>query len=182
MKSKVNFIIDAIMMLLFTAIAGISFLIKYVLVPGSVRWEKYGRNVELSWLGMDRHEWGSIHFYIGLVLIALLILHIILHWRLILSMFEHIVSTRSARLLSGSIFVILCVIMLGFALFVDPEVIEQGRGNKESLGCGGCSHAPKQIDSDKGFKGLTCPSENSKGGGRGQCLGEGRKHHDKGAQ
>ena len=57
-KSKLNLIIDVFMLLCMAAIAGIGFLIKYVLVPGFRRWEIYDRNVDLSFWGMDRYEWG----------------------------------------------------------------------------------------------------------------------------
>ncbi len=46
-KSKLNLIIDALLLLCIAAIGGIGFLMKYVLVPGSQRWEIYNRNVDL---------------------------------------------------------------------------------------------------------------------------------------
>jgi len=50
-KSKLNLVIDALLLLCLAAIAGIGLLIKYVLVPGYQRWEIYGRNVSLFLLG-----------------------------------------------------------------------------------------------------------------------------------
>jgi hypothetical protein len=41
-RAKLNLIIDALLLLCLAAIAGIGFLIKYVLVPGHLRWEIYG--------------------------------------------------------------------------------------------------------------------------------------------
>jgi len=29
---------------------------------------------------MTRHEWGSIHFYLAVVFVVLMVIHIILHW------------------------------------------------------------------------------------------------------
>ena len=46
-KSKLNLILDVLLMLCFAAIVGIGLLMKYVLVPGYLRWEIYGRNVSL---------------------------------------------------------------------------------------------------------------------------------------
>ncbi|EDY84544.1 hypothetical protein VDG1235_4175 [Verrucomicrobiia bacterium DG1235] len=34
----------------------------------------------LSMLGMTRHEWGELHFYVGLAMAALVLLHLALHW------------------------------------------------------------------------------------------------------
>ncbi|MHC4076764.1 MAG: DUF4405 domain-containing protein [Planctomycetota bacterium] len=61
-RAKLNLIIDALLLLCLAGIAGIGFLIKYVLVPGYQRWEIYGRNVSLFLWGLDRHQWGTIHF------------------------------------------------------------------------------------------------------------------------
>ncbi len=70
-RSKLNLITDGLMLLCMAAIAGIALLIKFVLVPGYQRWEIYGRNVELYFWGLDRHQWGTIHLLFGLVFIAL---------------------------------------------------------------------------------------------------------------
>tara|TARA_R110002033_G_scaffold38827_3_gene78300 strand:+ start:2890 stop:3105 length:216 start_codon:yes stop_codon:yes gene_type:complete len=50
-----------------SAVVGIGFLIKYTLISGKERNVIYGKNVELSLFGMDRHEWGYIHLVIAFV-------------------------------------------------------------------------------------------------------------------
>ena len=80
-KSKLNFVIDALMFLCLMAMAGLGFLMKYVLPSGRDAWAKYGSNLQLSWLGWDRHDWGDIHLYLAFTLLTLLVLHIILHWQ-----------------------------------------------------------------------------------------------------
>jgi hypothetical protein len=55
-KSKLNLIIDTLLLLCIAAIGGIGFLMKYVLIPGYQRWEIYERNVDLFLWGMGRHE------------------------------------------------------------------------------------------------------------------------------
>ena len=64
-KPKFNFIIDAAMFLCVMALAGLGFLMKYVLPSGRDAWAKYGSNLQLSWLGWDRHDWGDIHLYLA---------------------------------------------------------------------------------------------------------------------
>lgn len=54
-KSKLNFVIDAFMFLVLMAMAGLGFLMNYILLPGKDRWVKYGRNVDLTlwgWIAM----------------------------------------------------------------------------------------------------------------------------------
>ena len=55
-KSKLNLIIDVIMLLLMMPIAGIGFMMKYVLVPGFERNVLYGNNVDLEFWGQTRHQ------------------------------------------------------------------------------------------------------------------------------
>ena len=55
-KVKLNFVIDALMFLCMAAIAGMGFLMKYVLLPGRESTIKYGRRVDLSLFGLYRHN------------------------------------------------------------------------------------------------------------------------------
>lgn len=149
-RSKVNFLIDATMFLCILVIAGLGFLMKFVLIPGKERWVKYGRNVELLLLGMDRHQWGAIHLVIGFILLGALSLHIILHWSIIVGLFKKLVKGRRARRIIASSFVIISALAIIVPLTVKPEIQERGRGKGragyESLagmegaleGCGGC--------------------------------------------
>lgn len=125
-KSKLNLLIDALMFLAMAAIGGIGFLMKWVLPPGPDRLARYGRSVEMSWLGMDRHQFGTIHLYIAIVLLGLLVLHIVLHWRQILAIYRRLVSNNESRWAIATLFSIVCAALLAFPLFVKPEVTEAG--------------------------------------------------------
>ena len=82
-KTKINLVIDSTMLLVLMTIAGLGFLIKFVLIPGYKRNAFYQGDVELYFMGLTRHEWGRIHLLLGFVLLFLLLLHIILHWYMI---------------------------------------------------------------------------------------------------
>jgi len=127
-KSKVNFIVDTLMFLCMMAIAGIGLLMKYVLIPGKERVVKYGRDVELYLVGMDRHEWGTVHLVIGFILLGLLVFHIVLHWKMIVNMYYRFLGSRRARILIASVFIIACVLLLSFPFIVNPEVQKRSRG------------------------------------------------------
>ncbi len=133
-RAKLNLIIDALLLLCLAAIAGIGLLIKYVLVPGYQRWEIYGRNVSLFLWGLDRHQWGAIHFIIGLVFLALLVLHIILHWQMIVGIYRGLIPNRFARWVIVLILLVITILLFAFPYFVKPEVIEQGRGKGRGQG------------------------------------------------
>jgi len=135
-RAKLNLIIDALLLLCLTAIAGIGLLIKCVLVPGYQRWEIYERNVGLFFWGLDRHQWGTIHFIIGLVFLALLALHIILHWPIIVATWRKLIPNHFARLMAALIFICITILLLAFSYFVKPQIIEQGRGKQ--IACDQC--------------------------------------------
>ena len=127
-KSKLNLVIDALLLLCVAAILGIGLLIKYILVPGYQRWEIYGRNVSLFLWGLDRHRWGTIHLIIGLVFLALLVLHVALHWDMIVGIYRKLIPNRFARWITALVLICLTILLFGFSYFVKPEVLEYGAG------------------------------------------------------
>jgi hypothetical protein len=72
-RTLVNFVVDVLALAAFVFLMATGTLMRYVLPPGS------GHFATL-W-GMDRHDWGQIHFWIAMVLIAVMALHLFLHWR-----------------------------------------------------------------------------------------------------
>jgi hypothetical protein len=72
-RTVVNFIVDAVAFAAFLLLAATGSLVRYTLPPGS-------GHFKTLW-GMDRHEWGTIHFWIAAVLVAAMAFHLFLHWR-----------------------------------------------------------------------------------------------------
>lgn len=118
------------MFLCMSAIAGIGFLIKYTLINGQERWMVYNDHVELYFWGMDRHEWGSVHLIIAYVLLGLLVLHIILHWKIVVCVYDKMVQRKLARKLISVVFIAIALLFNVVPFFVKPTVckIEQGAG------------------------------------------------------
>ncbi|HRW63054.1 MAG TPA: DUF4405 domain-containing protein [Bacteroidales bacterium] len=130
MKGKINFIIDVVMFALMALLAGIGLLIKYVLLSGTERWLKYDRNVELTFWGMDRHQWGAIHLWIAVALIALLVLHIILHWKMIICLYKKIVENRKGRIICGIALFVITILFVVFPFFIQVEISEMQSGRE----------------------------------------------------
>ncbi len=126
-KPKLNFYIDALMFLVLMAMAGLGFLMNYILPPGREAWAKYGRKVDLTWWGWDRHDWGDIHLYLGFVLLGLLGLHIFLHWGQMVGLFQRFVPAKR-RTLVILVFVVVALLLIYFPFLVSPEIGELGRG------------------------------------------------------
>lgn len=127
-RAKLNLLLDALMFFCIAAMSGIGLLMRNLLLPGYQRWEVYGRNVELFFLGMDRHQWGTIHFAIGLVFLTLLMIHIILHGQQVICIYRKLVPNRLGRWIIALIFVSLISFFFIFSYFVRSEVEERGRG------------------------------------------------------
>jgi hypothetical protein len=151
-KPKLNFIIDATMFLCLMAMAGLGFLMKYSLPPGRDVQATYGRNLYLSWLGWDRHDWGDIHLYLAFALLTLLVVHIILHWQQILGLFQRVVPNPRRRYRIALIFLFLSLLLIYFPFLITPDSKARGRGGYRSqvdgparAGGGGLSLPAKPV-------------------------------------
>lgn len=94
-RSNLNLIIDIILLLLLAAVSGIGILMKYIMPSNySVRREgatSYASDV----LGMNRHEWGYIHWILSLLLLLLVLVHIILHWKMIVNTINRMIPNQT---------------------------------------------------------------------------------------
>jgi len=135
-KARLNLLIDIVMTVLMAAIAGLGFLIHWVLIPGKDRVAVYGRQVDLYWLGLDRHEWGDVHLVIGIALLALLVLHVALHWGLVVGIWRRMVTSGPVRVVLALTMLVLVVVLMAFPVLVTPEVTENGHGHGHGNGAG----------------------------------------------
>lgn len=129
-KSKWNFIIDAIMFILMGVIAGLGLLIKYVLLPGTERWVKFGRSVDMTFWGFDRHDWGTVHLILGITLVVLLILHIILHWNVIICLYKSIIKRKAIRIACALPFTIITLFLICFPFLIRVNIEETLSGRE----------------------------------------------------
>lgn len=118
-----------------SAIIGIGFLIEFTLISGQKRWLEYGDNVELYLMGMDRHQWGSLHLILGFILMGLLAVHIFLHWNVITNVYKKIIQQPLLNKLLAMGFIIICIMLILVPLFVKPEIktIKKGYGRQVTL-------------------------------------------------
>jgi len=72
-RPNVNFAVDCLGFAGFVLLTATGVLMRYLLPPGS------GHSTSI-WT-LDRHEWGSIHFWIAIAFLAVLAFHLFLHWR-----------------------------------------------------------------------------------------------------
>jgi hypothetical protein len=133
-RQKLNIIIDIIMFVVMVLLAVIGFIIRYIIIPGSERWERYGRNVDLTIWGMDRHEWGFIHMILGILLVVMLILHIIFHWQLIICLFRRLIPGKNFRYAIVTLLVIVSALFMAAPFYLNTETGDPIRRQGEGYG------------------------------------------------
>ncbi|MDX9768771.1 MAG: DUF4405 domain-containing protein [Tenuifilaceae bacterium] len=125
-RAKLNLTIDIILFLLLMAMAGMGFLIKYTLLSGEKRNALYGENINLEFLGMDRHEWGTIHLIISLAFVVFMVLHIIFHWKMVVCFFKRLFPKRTPRILFSILISVVGVLLFVFAFIINPTQVHYG--------------------------------------------------------
>ena len=125
-RAKLNLVVDIILFLMLMSMAGIGFLIKYTLLSGEKRNILYGQNVNLELLGLDRHQWGTIHLIVSIVFIVFILLHILLHWKLIGCFFRRLFPKRIPRIVFVILLSVVSVFIFVFAFLFEPNVVEYG--------------------------------------------------------
>ena len=86
-RTHLNFVIDGSAFAAFLFLMSTGLLLRYQLPAGSGGLHGVGAGggagehpVVLLW-GLTRHEWGQIHYWIAGILIAVLAVHALLHWK-----------------------------------------------------------------------------------------------------
>jgi len=70
---KINFWLNVIIYVLLTCLLLTGLFLRYTMPPGSG--EK-----GLEFLGLGRHDWGAVHFWIAVALLVGVAFHLYLHW------------------------------------------------------------------------------------------------------
>jgi hypothetical protein len=111
-------------------------LVRYVLPPGS------GHHTRL-W-GLDRHEWGTVHFWIALGFLAVLALHLFLHWRWIVCVLRGRPRQGSGARLALGMVGVLAILAVAVTPFGSPlERTENARRRTPQVEASG--HEGEQI-------------------------------------
>lgn len=133
LKPKINLVIDGIMFIVIMAVAGLGFMMKWILLPGHKINEVYGTNTDLLFWGMDRHQWGAIHLYLALFLVFLLVLHLVLHWDMIVTIFRQMIPSRRTRIVFAVVLGALGIFLALSPLNINPDVVPLERSYRNRV-------------------------------------------------
>lgn len=109
-RLQLNIIIDLAMFLamVVTSISGI--MIKIIAPLRRHATEDWVRELaEGLMLGVGRRWWAEIHLWGGIVLIALLVVHVVLHWKVVDGYFKKHIASKGLR---TTLYVVLLVLLL----------------------------------------------------------------------
>jgi hypothetical protein len=121
-RNTLNFWIDLLTFIVLFAKIWTGLLLHYVLPPGQ------GRGHSLELWGLDRHEYGAIHFYLAIAMIALVLIHVWLHWSWVCNSLAGLLKIRKPKqakyLLYGVIsFLVVIFITLASLLLANAQVV-----------------------------------------------------------
>ncbi len=132
-RTLLNFWIDLASLLVLVGLVITGGVIHFVLPAGSGHWQTV--------LGLDRHGFGDIHFYLALAAIALLAVHLLLHWDWICCVVcragGQAAPSRRARTVAGVVLVLGLVLIVGGSLLGAASAVEQTGSPRGHRGEGG---------------------------------------------
>lgn len=129
-RPKVNLLVDILAFACAVFLVATGFVLEYVLLPGSGRLgtEGFGpapggtrRPILLLW-GLSRHEWGAIHFWMALALMAVMSLHLVLHWQWVVCMVKGKPRQGSGIRVALGILGLVSLLALALAPFLSSTV------------------------------------------------------------
>jgi len=130
-RKMLNATVDGAALAGFVLLVATGLLVRYTLPPGSGGRVPMGgghggaqREVGLV-LGMTRHEWGDVHFWISVVLLAVLAVHVVLHWKWVASVVRGQPRPEGAgtgaRVVVGGVALVALVVVALLPLALEPE-------------------------------------------------------------
>jgi hypothetical protein len=72
-RTIINIIVDVASAQLFLGMIATGYILRFILPPGS--------NRAFSLWGLTHHQYGDMHFWISFSLLAVLVIHLMLHWK-----------------------------------------------------------------------------------------------------
>ena len=113
-RVRTNFWVNVTAALVFAALLGTGLLLEFVLQHGSGG----------AWLGLHRHGWAEVHLYLSLVLLALMVVHLVLHRAWIVKTWKRFAGSLRSPATWSLVTAVMVLIVLPF--LVPPE---PGPGN-----------------------------------------------------
>lgn len=120
-RSYLNVGVDIAALVLFVFLVSTGLLLVFELPPGSGH---------ASIWGLDRHQWGDVHFWIAMTMLGIITVHLSLHWKWILAKLKPLGHGKYSRR-RVIVSVVALVVLLAVALAPHfTQVTEAQRGHQ----------------------------------------------------
>ena len=136
-RPQANFMIDLVTGIVFSAMIGTGLLMKYILPPGS----RGGSG--LVWLGQARHFWGDIHFWLAVTFLALVVVHVWLHWSWVKTCWPRFLGSLRSPLTIAVLCVMILLLALPLLVPRDRLELSPGETRDHEEGRGQIEQGPK---------------------------------------
>lgn len=133
-RASWNALVDGLCLVAFVLLTSTGVLMRWSLPPGS------GRHTTV--FGLDRHEWGTLHFGMAIALLAALSLHLALHWRFIANVVRGRARDDSWQRAAIGAIGLVALIALALAPFLAPVEVSPSSEGGERRGFHGRTDEP----------------------------------------
>lgn len=110
-KAQLLFVTDAVAFACFIFLISSGLIIRYLLPPGSGRWA--------SLWSMNRHQWGDVHFWLAMLFLTVIGIHLAMHWRWVVTMVGGKIRSCSKRRKCYGLAAVFVLILLAVAPILD---------------------------------------------------------------
>jgi hypothetical protein len=124
-KTDWKYVVDVLMFISMLGIIVVGLLMAFAMASGPMVNES-----EKYFLGLHRHQWGTLHLYLSLFFIAMLILHLALEWSWVKGKSQKIFKTKwkQALLIMTGLSVLVLILFWIFTPKYPVEYKDFGRG------------------------------------------------------
>lgn len=134
-RTRLNLAVDALAFATFVLLTSTGVLMRWVLPPGS------GHRTTV--LGLDRHDWGGVHFWISMLFLGSLAVHVLVHWRWIATVVRgHPREGSGIRVALGIVGLLAVLAAAAAPFFAGVEVEPRGGGRHRDAGAQEAPAAP----------------------------------------
>lgn len=131
-RTHVNLVVDVLAFAAFLILASTGVLLRLQLPPGSGglvgrgSGHGVGQQTVLTLWGWSRHDWGAFHYWVACALMAILAVHLFLHWKWIVCVVRGKAIDQSGLRLGLGVFGLVALVLLTIAPWMSP-IYQQSR-------------------------------------------------------
>ncbi len=104
-RTTLNLVIDLLAAAFFVGMIGTGYILRFPLPPGTQK--------SLSLWSLTRHQWGTVHFWLSVGLLVVLLIHVAIHWQWVVAVVGkrvgRVTNPQARHLLSGVITLLIVV-------------------------------------------------------------------------